>query len=92
MSDKPDMYRADTYPLNLASPGDTVDLVAIRGGKRLHKRLADLGLNVGMPVRIIQGVSGGPMLLAFKGDSRLAIGHGIAAKIVVAPHQPSPAD
>lgn len=80
-------HRAQTHPLNMAVPGETVELVAIRGGRRLRKRLADLGLNVGMCVRIIQGNSHGPMLLAFKEDARLAIGEGIAHKIIVSPHE-----
>jgi Fe2+ transport system protein FeoA len=78
-----------THPLNLALPGDTVELVEIRGGHRLRKRLADLGLNVGMCVRIVQGNRRGPMLLAFKDDARLAVGCGIADKIIVAPCDPA---
>ncbi|GAB4574398.1 MAG: hypothetical protein Kow0077_20740 [Anaerolineae bacterium] len=74
-----------THPLCFTHPGETVKIVEIRGGRRLRKRLADLGLNVGMAVRVIQGTHGGPMLLAFKGDARLAIGAGIAQKILVAP-------
>ena len=79
---------AFTHPLNLAVPGETVELVEIRGGRRLRKRLADLGLNVGMCVRVVQGNSSGPMLLAFKEDARLAVGSGIAHKIIVSPHDP----
>ncbi|MBN2469384.1 MAG: ferrous iron transport protein A [Anaerolineae bacterium] len=77
-----------THPLNMAVPGETVELVEIRGGRRMRKRLADLGLCVGMLVRIIQGTSSGPMLLAFKEDARLAIGSGIAHKIIVSPYEP----
>lgn len=77
-----------THPLNIATPGDTVELVEIRGGRRMRKRLADLGLCVGMRVRIIQGNSSGPMLLAFKEDARLAVGSGIAHKIIVSPYEP----
>lgn len=77
-----------THPLNMALPGETVELVEIRGGRRLRKRLADLGLCIGMHVRIIQGNSSGPMLLAFKEDARLAVGSGIAHKIIVSPYEP----
>ena len=75
-----------TYPLAMARPGDTVQVVAIHGGYRLRKRLADLGLSVGMTVRVIQGSSVGPMLIAFKEDARLAVGRGIAHKIIVMPY------
>ncbi len=74
-----------TYPLTMVQPGDTVRVVAIHGGYRLRKRLADLGLSVGMPVRVIQGSSTGPLLIAFREDARLAVGHGVAHKIIVAP-------
>ncbi|MBN1286763.1 MAG: ferrous iron transport protein A [Anaerolineae bacterium] len=64
-------------------PGQTVNLVHIHGGHRLRKRLADLGLNVGMPVRVIQNPGFGPMILGVKCDSRLALGRGMAEKIQV---------
>jgi Fe2+ transport system protein FeoA len=67
----------------MARPGETVELVEIRGGHRMRKRLADLGLNVGMAVRVVQGGSHGPKILAVKEDTRLAIGSGMSHKIIV---------
>lgn len=69
-------------PLALVSPGEEVRLVAFRGGFRMRKRLADLGLNIGMTLRVIQRTSHGPLVLAVK-DSRLAIGRGMAHHIMV---------
>ncbi len=71
-------------PLAMVSPGEEVRLVAIHGGQRLRKRLADLGLNLGMTVRVLQGDGHGPLILAVK-DSRLAVGRGMAHKILVQP-------
>jgi len=71
-------------PLAMVSPGEEVRLVAIHGGQRLRKRLADLGLNVGMTVRVLQHNGHGPLILAVK-DSRLAVGRGMAHKIMVEP-------
>jgi Fe2+ transport system protein FeoA len=72
-------------PLSMVAPGEEVCLIAIRGGPRMSKRLADLGLNLGMTVRVVQHMHGdGPLILAVK-DSRLAVGHGIAHKIFVTP-------
>ncbi|MEA3309821.1 MAG: FeoA family protein [Chloroflexota bacterium] len=68
--------------LAMASPGEDVRLTAIRGGQRMRKRLADLGLNIGMTVRVLQRNGHGPLLLAVK-DSRLALGRGMAHKIGV---------
>jgi ferrous iron transport protein A len=48
----------------------------------MRKRLADLGLNLGMTVRVIQRDRHGPLILAVK-DARLALGRGMAHKIMV---------
>ncbi len=74
--------------LSMVPPGETVDLVQICEGRKLRKRLADLGLNVGLPVRVVQNYRSGPLILAIKEDSRLAIGRGMAHKIRVCPHCP----
>jgi Fe2+ transport system protein FeoA len=66
----------------MVSPGEEVRLVAIHGGQRMRKRLADLGLNLGMTVRVMQRDGHGPLILAVK-DSRLALGRGMAHKIEV---------
>ncbi len=69
-------------PLTLASVGEEVRLVDIRGGQDLRKRLADLGFNVGMTLRIVQKDVNGPMILAVK-DSRMVLGRGMAQKVMV---------
>lgn len=69
-------------PLTLVSVGEEVRLLSVRGGQALRKRLADLGLNVGMTVRVVQVDPQGPIILAVK-DSRLAIGRGMAQKVMV---------
>jgi Fe2+ transport system protein FeoA len=74
-------------PLSMAAAGETVELVKIGEGKRLRKRLADLGLNVGLNVRVIQNCFTGPLILAVKEDSRLAIGRGMAHRILVVPRE-----
>jgi ferrous iron transport protein A len=78
---------AHFMPLSMVRPGQTVELVRIEGGHKLRKRLADLGLNLGVSIRVMQGDSGGPMILAVKGDTRLALGRGITHKIIVAAPQ-----
>lgn len=69
-------------PLAMVAPGDEVRLIAIRGGRRMRKRLAELGLNPGLTVRVVQRDGCGPLILAVK-DSRLALGRGMAHKIMV---------
>jgi Fe2+ transport system protein FeoA len=70
-------------PLSMAAPGETVELFEIRGGRRFRQRLADLGLNVGASIRVIQNDHTGPLILAVKHDARLALGQGMAHRIQV---------
>ncbi len=70
-------------PLSMVAPQQRVRLVEVRGGRRLRKRLADLGLTLGAPLRVVQSNGGGPMIVAVKQDARMAIGRGIAHKMIV---------
>ena len=68
-------------PLAMVTPGEPVKLVRIVAGQRLRRRLTELGLIPGVEFKIMQD-EGGPLLLAIK-DTRLALGRGIAHKIIV---------
>ena len=68
--------------LNRAPPGADVVITAVRAGWGLKRRLADMGLVPGTGVSIINNARPGPVILEVRG-SRLAIGHGVAAKIMV---------
>ena len=72
-------------PLCMAAPDEEVAVKEIRGGALLRRRLADLGLNVGTPVRIVRSDPSGQLIVALKEDSRLALGCGMAHKIMVEP-------
>jgi Fe2+ transport system protein FeoA len=72
-----------TFPLAFAERGERVSLVAIRAGRSLRKRLADLGLTTGMDIRIVQEDTCGPLILAIKEDSRLALERPVAQRIMV---------
>jgi len=69
-------------PLVMVSEGEDARLVAVYGGLHLRRRLADLGLNIGMTVRVVRNDPHGPVILAVK-DSRLALGLGMAHKVMV---------
>jgi Fe2+ transport system protein FeoA len=69
-------------PLVMISEGEEARLVAIHGGLHLRRRLADLGLNIGMTVRVVRNNPHGPIILAVK-DSRLALGWGMAHRVMV---------
>jgi len=72
-------------PLSMVPPGQEVELVAVQGGWGIRRRLAEMGLNPGVRIKVIQSdFRGGPLIIAVR-DTRLALGHGMAHKIMVKP-------
>ena len=70
-------------PLTGLPVGQPACLVCVNAGRRLKRRLAELGLTPGVEMMVLQN-NGGPLLLSVR-DSRLALGRGMAAKVEVAP-------
>ena len=68
-------------PLSMIGPGQRVKLLEITAGRKLRHRLTELGLTPGTEMKVLQD-EGGPVLLAIQ-DSRLAVGRGMAHKILV---------
>ncbi|MCA9927819.1 MAG: ferrous iron transport protein A [Anaerolineales bacterium] len=77
------MTTTSTFPLSMATIGQTVQLININAGKRLTHRLIELGMTPGIHLRILQD-AGGPLLLSVR-DSRVALGRGMAQKLLVRP-------
>ena len=69
-------------PLAMASPGELVTVTGVRAGRGLQRKLADMGLTPGVQIRVINSGMPGPVLIEVRG-TRLALGRGIALKIVV---------
>ncbi len=70
-------------PLSMVTPGQEVKFVSVRGGRGVRRRLADMGFNPGVKIMVIQGgFQSGPIIVAIR-DARLALGHGMAHKIIV---------
>ena len=73
----------ENMSLAYAPTGRPLESVSVLGGRGIRARLADMGLGIGSEVRLISvGRGGGPVLVTI-GESRLAIGHGMAGKIMV---------
>lgn len=70
-------------PLSDAPTGRPLRVEAVHGGHGLVMRLAGLGLTVGSNVRSLINNGRGPVLIVVR-NSRLAIGRGLAARIMVA--------
>jgi ferrous iron transport protein A len=54
----------------------------VRGGRELGRRLAGMGLTVGARLEVLQNRGHGPVLVRVR-DTRVALGYGEAAKIMV---------
>jgi len=68
-------------PLSMVGTGQKVRLVEISAGTKLRRRLTELGLTPGVELQVMQD-QGGPLLLSIY-NSRLAVGRGMAHKIMV---------
>jgi ferrous iron transport protein A len=69
-------------PLSMVAPGEQVQIVSVRAGWGLQRRLADMGLTPDLKVRVIRSQRHGAVVLDVRG-SRLALGRGLAHKIMV---------
>lgn len=70
-------------PLTHLQPGGKGKIVAVRGGRMVIQRLNDLGLTLGTELTIKgEAPWGGPVQVLVRG-SILALGRGIAAKIMI---------
>ncbi|NJL93632.1 MAG: ferrous iron transport protein A [Anaerolineae bacterium] len=70
-------------PLSMLRPGEQGALVEFRCPHGQRHRLTELGLTCGDCIRVISGECHGPMIVALKHDARLALGRGMAHKIIV---------
>ncbi len=71
--------------LSVIAAGKTGTVVALTGGRHFQHRLASMGIHVGCDIEILHSSNDrhGPILVA-AGETRLAIGQGMADKILVA--------
>jgi Fe2+ transport system protein FeoA len=63
-------------------PGQSVEIVDVKGGHGLKRRLAAMGLVRGQEVEVIYNNRGGPLVVAVMGG-RLMMGRGMARRIIV---------
>lgn len=68
----------------MATQGTAVRVVALRAGRGLDRRLTEMGLNIGTELKVQQRQPGGA-LVVLRGETRLALGGGMAHKIMVIP-------
>ena len=76
MNDTPGML------LTSLPPGQRARLVRIEGGRQAVHRLSEMGLTPGVELEVLRRNGGGPLLLAVR-DTRLALGRGMADRVLV---------
>ena len=76
-----DAPEQSAFPLAMAQEGEHVRITLLRGGQGLEMRLTSLGLNVGSELTVSQREGGN--LVVLRGETRLALGAGMAQKILV---------
>jgi ferrous iron transport protein A len=76
------MMQGRIMPLTLSPQGKEVTLIAGSGGRGIRMRLHSLGLIPGVKLRVLNNNGAGPLMVAVK-DSRVALGWGMAHKIMV---------
>lgn len=69
------------FPLAMASEGSVVQIVSVQGGAGILHRLTDMGLNIGSEIKVFQREGAG--LVIARGETRFALGAGMAHKILV---------
>jgi ferrous iron transport protein A len=70
--------------LTRIAAGEKATIVAVRAGWGMQRRLADMGMTPGTEIRMVNSGRPGPVVLDVRG-SKLALGQGVAAKIIVRP-------
>lgn len=77
-----------SFPLTMATPGETVRVVCCRGGDGMARRLTDLGLRLNSAITPLNHTPGGAVVVRCQ-DSRVGIGAGMAHRVMVAPIEES---
>ncbi len=81
---RPEVALADVVPLSSVPAGSRVRLIKIQGGRWGCHRLTELGLTPGVELEVMQQNRHGPMLVVVR-DTRLALGRGMADRVLVVP-------
>jgi len=69
-------------PLTMLSENEEAVIVKVNGGMGLTRRLSEMGFTYGAKVKVLHSSPPGPILVVVRG-SRIALGRGVAMKIMV---------
>ncbi|MEG4013338.1 MULTISPECIES: FeoA family protein [unclassified Microcoleus] len=77
---QPDSAKSKSFPLAMASVGEKLRIVTLRGSEGYVRRLIGMGFVSGTELQIISH-SGGSVIVAI-GENRIGLGAGMAQKIM----------
>lgn len=80
---KPDQQHKHSIPMTMMLSGEERRITDFLGGRSMVFRLRELGFAVGERVQRVSAGTAGPVIIKVKG-SKMAIGKGMASKILVA--------
>lgn len=78
-------FSGSVLTLRSCKSGQKVEITRTRGGKRLRRKLEELGLKPGSEICVIQNEFPGPMIISINDGKRLVLGKGMAMHILVKP-------
>lgn len=76
------MISKKLLPLSFLSEGEKGIVVKLNGGRSFQEKMLSMGINQGNNVEILSGAPGQALLVKI-GDTRLALGFGLAQKIEI---------
>ena len=77
--------------LDTIAAGHKGRVLSLLGGREFYERLTSMGINIGCEIEVLHSSLGqnGPALVLV-GETRLAVGQGMAARILIALDRPEP--
>ncbi len=76
------MLKQQEIFLDRLDPGMRAVVSELRGGRGFASRLAGMGITVGCQIEVLQNPTHGSLLVLVR-DTRIALGRGVASKILV---------
>jgi ferrous iron transport protein A len=76
------------FPLAMARAQQPLQCVAVRAGRGVWRHLAAMGLVPGAVITVLNSRGPGSPLMIRIGDTRLALGWGMAQRVMVRPLEP----
>ena len=75
-------HKKSRITLSEITTGEAAIVLDFQGGRAVNSRLASLGFTPGVQIKMTQNIGHGPLIVTIR-DTRVALGRGEAAKIIV---------